>query len=231
MIGIGFRCGKDSDGKIYIEGSRTGPIFDEGSFSSYAKGKTDDIEIIARAVHYDNILVKIKSASFMKAVPNNTKIVCELFYNSMSEMNEKGIKFVTITYDKTKLGSEMTILPYTILESSSGKEHPEKDEILSNLYKQSNDKIKIIDPNLNFTEIDINTWIDPISTISDDSLLILKSRKAADKENKQNLLNIIQQMKDEMGDYLLNHPGIEGKFKLGSDIERFGSTFTRFKIW
>lgn len=217
--GLGARFGKDSNGRPFFEGSRTGPVFDSGSFSAHARGKTDDVEMIARAVHYDNMLEIFKNSVFMSALPNNTKVVCEIFYNPMAEETEKGIRFVTVNYDKKKLGSLMTIMPYTVLDASTGHDSPNKPDILKELYKKSSDKIKIIDPNLKFTEIDIGVYADAASVYSDESLAILKSRKAADKANKQNLLNALQKIKDDLADYLLAHPGIEGKFKLGPDIE------------
>lgn len=217
--GLGARFGKDSSGKIFFEGSRTGPVFDSGAFAAFARGKSDDVEVIARATHYDNMLEIFKTSRFMNALPNNVKIVAELFYNPMAEETDTGIKFVTVSYDKNKLGSLMTIMPYTVLDALSGHDHTNKASILDALYKESDDKIKIIDPNLKLTEIDITSFADAASAYSDESLEILKSRKAADKMAKQNLLNIIQKIKDDLADYLLQHPGIEGKFKLGPSIE------------
>lgn len=217
--GLGFRCGKDKSGKVFIEGSRTGPISDEGAFSAYARGKTDDIEIISRAVHYDDILKLFQTSDFMSAVPKNTKIVAELFYNPMAKESDMGITFVTVQYDKRKLGSLMSIMPYTVLQADTGMEHPDKAAILKALYSKSDDKIKIIDPNLKFTEIDVSVYANAASVIPEDTLAILKSRKPADKPAKQNLLNIIQKIKDDLADYLLKHPGIEGKFRLGPEIE------------
>ena len=217
--GLGARFGKDSNGRPFFEGSRTGPIFDSGAFSAHARGKTDDVEMITRATHYDDMLEIFKTADFMSALPNNTKVVCEIFYNPMAEETEKGIKFVTVNYDKNKLGSLMTIMPYTVLDASTGHDSPDKISILKELYKKSSTKIKIIDPNLKFNEIDIKIYADAASVYSDESLAILKSRKAVDKADKQNLLNALQKIKDDLADYLLAHPGIEGKFKLGPEIE------------
>lgn len=217
--GLGFRFGKSSDGTVFIEGSRTGPITDDGAFSAYARSKTDDVEIIARAVHYDDILKHFQSANFMSVIPQNTKIVAELFYNPMAKESDVGITFVTIQYDKKKLGTLMTIMPYNILQADTGMDHPEKDTILKALYDKSDAEIKIINPNLKFTEIDISVYAEAASAIPNDALTILKSRKPADRPAKQNLLNMIQKIKDDLADYLLKHPGIEGKFKLGPEIE------------
>lgn len=217
--GLGARFGKDSNGRPFFEGSRTGPVFDSGAFSAHARSKTDDVAMIARAVHYDNMLEIFKKEEFMNALPNNTKVVCEIFYNPMAEETEKGIKFVTVNYDKSKLGSLMTIMPYTVLDASTGQDSVDKGSILKELYSRSSSRIKIIDPNLKFTEIDVSIYADAASAYSDESLAILKSRKAADKIDRQNLLNALQKIKDDLADYLLAHPGIEGKFKLGPEIE------------
>jgi hypothetical protein len=217
--GLGARFGKDVSGKPYFEGSRTGPVFDSGAFSAYARDKSNDVEIISRASHYDDMLEIFKTGKFMSALPNDSKVICEIFYNPMAQEGEGGIVFVHIAYDKKKLGSKMTIMPYTIVLSSTGQEHPDKAAILKNLYAASTDEIKIIDPNLKFTTIDISAIATPASLIDDNSLAIMKSRKATDKDAKQNLLNLIQKLKDDLSDYLLKHPGIEGKFKLGPEIE------------
>lgn len=217
--GLGFRFGKDNKGTVFIEGSRTGPVTDVGSFSEYTKSKTDNVEMIARAIHYDDILKHFQTFDFMDAVPKNTKIVAELFYNPMAEETETGIKFVTVNYDKSKLGSLMTIMPYTVLNASTGEEATNKNDVLNSLYKKSTNEVKIINPNLKFTEIDVSVFADAASVYTDESLAIIKSRKSADRINKQNLLNAIQKIKDDLADYLLEHPGIEGKYKLGTEIE------------
>lgn len=219
--GLGFRFGRGVNGDVFVEGSRTGPVFDDGAFTAHqlARG-TDDVEVIARAAHYDNILAGFKKYDLMNVIPPDTKVVAELFYNLMSSSGPLGgVIFVHVSYDKSKLGSEMTIMPYTVIVASTGQEHPEKEKILKDLYSKSTSKVKIIDPNLKFNTIDVTMFAEPASLIDDNSLALLKSRKAIDKEAKQSLLNLIQKMKNDMADYLLSHPGIEGKFKLGNEIE------------
>lgn len=216
--GLGARFGKDSNGRIFFEGSRTGPVFDSGAFTAYARTNSDNIEVIARAEHYDNMLDIFKKASFMKAVPNNTKVVCEIFYNPMANETDLGITFVSVQYDKKKLGSKMTIMPYTVLDHT-GRPHKEIDTILKNLYELSDDVIKIINPNLKFHEIDISGFVNQANAIPENADTIIASRKAADRPARQNILNMIQKIKDDLAEYLLNHEGIEGKFKLGPEIE------------
>lgn len=217
--GMAARFGKDLNGNVFFENSGSGPVFNGGEFVAFARSR-DDVAMMVRAEHYENILEILKKSEFIKEVPNGSKIICEIFYNPMAfQETETGLKMITITYDKKKLGSLITIMPYTIINASTGQDLPNKDDVLNALYKKSTDKIKIIDPNLNFTEIDVKSFADAASAFSDESLAIIKSRKAADKIAKQNLLNALQKIKDDLADYLLAHPGIEGKFKLGPEIE------------
>jgi len=217
--GLGARFGKDSSGKIFFEGSRTGPIYDSGAFSQFARerGSNNVDELVQRAIHYDNMLEVFKRSKIAKSLPTDSKVVCEVFYNPLSQQKDNGVVFVTVKYDRAKLGTMMTVLPYTVLVASTGEEHSDKELIKKSLLANSTDEIKVIDPNLKLTSIDISAFIKPIESIT--NMDVLQSRKKVDKEEKATLLALIQRVKLELTQYLLEHPGIEGKFKLGPDIE------------
>lgn len=218
--GGGGRFGKDSSGRPFFEGSRTGPIFVPKSFSTYAKSKGYEGEALLRAGHYDDMFDVITKSDFVKALPKNTKIVCEIMYNPMAEITDDGIKFVTVKYDKAKLGKLMTIVPFKVIVASTGQEHAQSAKILKDLYAHSNDNIKFVDPNLKtLSNIDISAFIDPILSLNAHSLEILRSRKAADKPAKENVKAIIQNVKDSLAEYILKHENIIDKFKLGKEIE------------
>lgn len=63
--GLGARFGRDPEGRIFFEGSRTGPIFDDNAFSRHAISKGSAPEIVARAAHYDDLLQVFKKGAFM----------------------------------------------------------------------------------------------------------------------------------------------------------------------
>jgi hypothetical protein len=217
--GLSFRFGVSKSGKVFIEGARTGPQFNVGAFKAYATAKNSIPEVIARAAHYDEILKTLKSdRSIVPFLPKNTKVYCEVFYNPMAQDDDgTGISFVTVKYDKSKLGSLMTILPYGILDAETGQPHPNEKEILSILYKKSNLKIKVIDPSLKMGSIDLSAFIDPIDALLDhkeETKRILQSRKAVDKKAKQNLQMVIQKIKDELANHLLFNPEICGLDKI-----------------
>ncbi len=217
--GLSYRFGRDAAGKIFVEGGRTGIITDSGAFSHFAKTNNRPDSVIARAYHYDDMLEVFKRADCMKVLPNNTKVICEILYNPLAEEDSTGLTFVSVKYDKSKLGSLMTIIPIKIVNADNGGVRDDSDDILSKLYKQSNSEIKIIDPTLSMGIIDINAIIDTIETLDDSALTIIKSRKAIDKIAKENILNIIQKAKDELTDYLLKHPEISDIYRLGNEIE------------
>lgn len=218
--GGGGKFGKDVNGRPFFEGSRTGPIFEPKSFSTYAKGKGLEGESLLRAGHYDDIFDIITNSSFIKSLPNNTKVVCEIMYNPMAEISDDGIKFVTIKYDKNKLGKVMTIVPFKVIVASTGQEHAQSTKILKDLYSHSNNDIKFVDPNLKTsTDIDISAFIDPILSLNAHSLEVLRSRKVIDKEAKENIKLVIQRVKDALAEYIVKHQNIIDKFKLGKDIE------------
>jgi hypothetical protein len=218
--GLGARFGKDAHGRTFFEGSRSGPVFDSNAFSAFARAKTDDAVVIERATHYDRMFEIIKTAPLIEELPDDSKIVCEIFYTPMSKEHlNGGVIFVHVAYDRRKLGTEVTILPYTVLVSSTGEEHPEKNQILEAIYAKSNDRIKILNPNLTFNPIDVAMFAEQASAINDDALALVKSRKSCDREARLSMIDRIQKIKDALADYLLGHPGIEGKFRLGPEIE------------
>lgn len=217
--GLGARFGKDSEGQFFFEGSRTGPIFKEKSFSAHAKSKGSKDEVIARAAHYDDMFDLLKVAAITKAVPAGAKVVCEIFYNPIGTHTAGSSVFVSIKYDTAKLGKVMTIVPITVLDASSGEEHDDRDAIMKKIYAASSNDVKVIDPSLKSKMIDIKAQIKDVVKYGDAEIELLQSRKAVDKPAKEALIAALQNAKDALAQYLLDHPGIEGKDKLGKDIE------------
>ena len=218
--GGGYRFGKDASGKPFVEGSRTGPITTPGAFSKHAISKGAQGEVLLRAYHYDDMFDIIIKASFMKVIPSDCKIIAEVLYNPMAELVDDGIKFVSVVYDKKKLGELLTLIPFKAVVASTGEDHPDSDSIIDALHKQSNNEIKFIDHKLAVIgDINISGMIDPILSLNDKSIEVLNSRTKADKAKKESIKNIIQSVKDEVSKYILDHPSIVGKFRLGPNIE------------
>lgn len=218
--GLGARFGKDKNGKPYFESSHSGPIFVGGMFSRHAESKGFTGEKLERARHYDNIFHSITQSDFVERLPDDTKVNCEILYNPMAEVTDVGLKFVSVSYDKNALGRLMSIIPFEVTVASTGEPHPLNDKIIKMLYKSSTDSVKFIDNTLTQEgDIDVNAIIDPVLSLNDKSIAILQSRLKSDREEKQQLKAFIQTVKEELADFIINHPGIIGKDKLGKDIE------------
>jgi hypothetical protein len=232
--GLGARFGKDASGNPFFESSHSGPIFQGGMFSRHAEERGFNGEKLERARHYDNIFHVVTNSSFVEALPPDCKVVCEIMYNPLADVTETGIKFVTVTYDRRALGKLMTIVPFEVVVASTGKPHPKSDNIIEMLLKNSTSTIKFIDPKLiQQEEIDVNGVIDPVMSINDRMIAVLQSRRSADKEEKLQIRAFLQTVKDELADYLLTHPGIVGKDRMGKDIEgmvMYPKNFNTFKV-
>jgi parallel beta-helix repeat protein len=85
--GLFGSVGINKNGKAFFEGARTGPIFDVGAFSAYAKTNSQNADVILRASHYDDMLKLIKDSDFIKVMPPDSKINCEIFYNAGAGIN------------------------------------------------------------------------------------------------------------------------------------------------
>ena len=228
--GLGARFGVTKSGVKFFEGSRTGPIFTPKAFSSFAAGRGEQDPVkLERASHYDDIYDHLMKSKVLNHLPDDTKVVCEIFYNPMGDVEEDGITFVTVKYDKTKLGKLMTIVPHAVLVASSGEPHPESAAIIKKLLSQSTNDIKIITADLRMGTIDVSGIIDPIDSINPE---IAKSLKHADKQAKANALAVIQGIKNQLAEYILDHPAIAGKGMLGPEIEGLVLTLnnTNYKI-
>lgn len=220
--GLGARFGKDKSGRPFFESSHSGPIFTSGSFTGYAQSRGFDGERLERAAHYDRLFDMIINSNFIQQLPNDTKVNCEVLYNPMAEETETGLKFVTVAYDRSILGPEMTIVPFDSEVASTGERHPQSDKIKNFLVKiKQEGGIKFVDDRLGYEgEVDLNAKIDPILSIVDANLMAkLASRLKVDADEKKQIKAFLQAAKDSIAQYLLQHPGIVGKDRMGKDIE------------
>ena len=217
--GLGARFGKSEDGRYFFEGSRTGAIFDAGAFSKHAASRGSSEESLSRAAHYDEMFNILRDSKLAKSLPNDTKVICEIFYMPLGTHVNGFSRFVSIDYDTSKLGSVMTVVPISVIVASTGEEHPDEASLIAGLLKLSSSSIKVVDVKLKSQRIDVSANIADIVKFGDAELQILKSLKHADRESKRALTELIQNAKDQLAAYLLAHKGVIGKEILGPNIE------------
>jgi len=191
--GSALRIGQDENGKPFIESSMSPSTFNVGDFTSraLAKGYTSDI-----SKHFDNLLNSFKTHNKVQNVLskynlNGIKVIGEILYPPMGISEIDKIKFVRISYDKSKLGTQWTFVPFEVLDGD-GNEHPRKKEVLNDLVKISTNEYKIFEP-----KIEISDNIDITLELKDFDKNVVKkyknletvltSRKKIDKELKEKI--------------------------------------------
>lgn len=227
--GLGFRFGKDASGRFFVESSRSDPIYDSGTFMKFTQNQPSVDEVkLERAQQYDEIFDVLKASDMVHVLPNDTKIVCEMLYHSMATKTDDGLVFVNIAYDQKKLGQKMTIVPIVCLQSSTGEVRSDQDKIMDQITATSNAEIKIVHPTLKLDKtiniasiVDLKSW--PMSI--DSALQLITSRKVSNKDQKKELSTFLEQIKNNIGKFILSHSHIRSKASiLGKNIE--GIVFT-----
>lgn len=203
--GAGCRFGKDSEGNFFFETGRSGLIQTSKAFSAYTMNRNGNDEQLERAAHYDDMYDELEASDLWQDLPDSTKIICEILYNPMASIIDDKLKFVSIHYPKNKLGSLMTIVPISVIGEYD----------LEDLYKKSNSRIKIVSAHLGHVDMHLDIDLQVLDEI-DENILI--SRKHSDRETKCEYVSILQDLKDEIADQILDYPVI-GKDKLGDEIE------------
>lgn len=223
--GFGSRFGKSEDGRPYYETSRTGPKFGPGNFLKYHQEKgTQDQEILRRAGMFDELQDKIMTLigviddrlgeDFLKDIKIHVEV---LFLPFATEQEDGRLKFVGISYDKLPEGVELALVPLFAEISSSGATHPKSPQIIKTLKKLGivGDTMFIDNSLTTKGEIDVTGMIPPLENLDTLRNMIMSNKRDAKKEAAEAL----QPVKDDLANYIIEHPGILGKDILGRDYE------------
>ena len=134
--GFGGRFGKNADGQPFMATSRTEPRYKAG-FVDYHKQKgTTDPDVLRRAGLFDQLFnemmdaVKLVDSKLGPEFLVNKQVTCEVLFLPFATKTEEGkLKFVGIEYDQLPKGVELVIVPYRIVEASTGENIPNGDRI------------------------------------------------------------------------------------------------------
>lgn len=218
--GAGIRFGKDEQGRPFFMTSRVNEpkyIENYGDFVNYGRSMGQDEVSLARTKNYDEALKTIVTANFMKDIPSDTIVQAEMLYVPMAQKSDDGLTFVNIPYDPTKIGSVMTLVPFSVREYSTGEPKKDAEKIKKKIVSNSNDKVKVIDNRLAQKDIDLSSIVDPIANNADTLLAAVKTR--GDNENKEKARKILSAARQQLSKAIIDSPKLQGKDQLGSNIE------------
>ena len=203
--GFGIRFGLDQNKKFFIESSRSGPVFDAGTFRNFALQKFGKTNPIAEG--YEDIFTTLKEDPKLQNIlrkywePTGIKVVAEALYlpnkkEEVKEGDDEFVVFVATRYKKAKLGTWATFILFNATDGNLKElEQNKRDALFEDLKNISSTDIKFETPEI--TEIsDINvaqeieqvkkfiTNIEATYKTKINDILSNKSRKKSDMEIK-----------------------------------------------
>lgn len=218
--GAGIRFGKDSSGQPFFMTSKvTQPLYkdDVGFFTNFGKSKGQGDENLARTQKYDDALNLIVNSKFIQTLPSNSIVQAEMMYTPMAQSVDGQLKFVNIPYDPKKLGKQMTLVPFTAKQYSTGETLPDEEEVLKKLVSASTSEVKIITNRLEQKGINVSSVIGPV--VSMDSNLVNALKTRGDNPQKEEAKQILDQARQQLSKAIIDSPKLKGKDVLGSNME------------
>ena len=111
--GDSVRFGRDYDGKLFFENSKSGPVYEFGGFSDYCRRTGGSY--IKRAKHYDSMMELVLKHKVMEWVPNGTRVFAEALYRPMAAYDDgKIIRWHKTDYDSEWLAEKLTLCVFKV---------------------------------------------------------------------------------------------------------------------
>lgn len=206
--GSAFRIGLDNG--FFVQTSTSPSYYNVGDFANRAIELGYEPSLNA---NFDNILHHMKSDTQLQSVlrefGDNFIIVGEILYPPLGVDEGDTIKFIRTSYDKDKLGSLYTFVPFHV-NTMCGEAHPRAQEIMQALYAISNSEKKYAKLTIELSsDIDINKHLETLDTefVSryDNLYQLLVSRKKSERELKLKLKEDVSELQRSMSNYILSH--------------------------
>jgi hypothetical protein len=222
--GFGGRFGKNAEGKPFMGTSRTEPRY-QASFVAYHKQKgTTDPEILGRAQLFDQLFNEMMNAVKLvdsKLGPDflvNKQVTCEVLYLPFATETPEGkLKFVGIHYDKLPEGVQLALVPFRIVDATTGEDLPDSNRVIKDLLKVgSNGSVMFIDNSLTQKEgLDVTALVPPLENIEQMKAMLASKKRDQAAEVKASL----EPVKAALEKAIIEDPNIIGKDLLGQDYE------------
>jgi len=222
--GFGGRFGKDAEGKPFMATSNTPPRY-APSFVKYHQEKgTTDPEILGRAQNFDKLFLEMMNAIKLvdsKLGPEflvNKQVTCEvLFLPFATETPEGKLKFVGIHYDRLPDGIQLALVPFRVVDATSGEDIPDAQSVvkqLTGIGKQGS--VMFIDNSLTQKEgLDVTAIVPPVENIEQIKSMLASGKLAQKREAKEILAPVALALEKAIQE----DPNILGKDLLGQDYE------------
>ena len=229
--GFGGRFGKNTEGKPFMGTSNTEPRYKAG-FVDYHKQKgTTDPDVLARSQLFDNLFNEMMKAIGLvdsKLGPdflNDKQVTCEVLFLPFATTTPEGkLKFVGIAYDELPKGVQLALVPFRVVQASTGEEIPEAQEIVKQLTSLGQQgSVMFIDNSLTQNEaLDVTAIVPPLENIDEFKSVMSNAgtkRDLASVELRRSVEASLAPIKVALEKAIIQDPNIVGKDLLGKDYE------------
>ena len=229
--GFGGRFGKDAEGKPFMATSNTPPRYKAGFVQYHQEKGTTDPEILGRAEKFDQLFNEMMNA--IKLVDSklgaeflvNKQVTCEvLFLPFATETDEGKLKFVGIQYDKFDPGVQLVLVPFRVVDASTGEDIPDAKQVVESLTKLGGQgSVKFISNALVQKEgLDVTEIINPLENIEALKQIVSDTHGKRDRASLQLRKEVEEKLmpvKIALEKAIDTDPNILGKDILGQDYE------------
>ena len=229
--GFGGRFGKDAEGKPFMATSNTPPRYKAGFVQYHQEKGTTDPEILGRAEKFDQLFNEMMNAIKLvdsKLGPDflvNKQVTCEvLFLPFASETPEGKLKFVGIQYDKFPAGVELVLVPFRVVDASTGEDIPDADTVVSSLAELGGQgSVRFLSNSLVQKDgLDVTEIINPLDNIEELKQIVSDTAGKRDRASLQLRREVEEKLmpvKIALEKAIDADPNIIGKDILGQDYE------------
>jgi lysozyme len=229
--GFGGRFGKDAEGKPFMATSNTPPRYKAGFVQYHQDKGTTDPEILGRAEKFDELFNEMMNA--IKLVDSklgadflvNKQVTCEvLFLPFAAETSEGKLKFVGIQYDKFPPGVELVLVPFRVVDASSGEDVPDANDVVTSLSKLGGQgSVRFLSNSLVQKDgLDVTEIINPLDNIEELKQIVSDTAGKRDRASLQLRREVEEKLmpvKIALEKAIDADPNIIGKDILGQDYE------------
>jgi len=227
--GFGGRFGKDSQGRPFMGTSRTEPKYKAGFLDYHKEKGTTDPEILGRAANFDKLFeemmnaIKIVDSKLGPDFLTDKQVTCEVLFLPFATQTEEGkLKFVGIEYDQLPQGVDLVLVPYRIVEASTGKDLPdEAAQQLANL-GQHGSVMFMSNRLIQKDGLDVTEIINPLDNLEELKKIVSDTagkRDRASLELRREVEAKLKPVQIALEKAIDEDPNIIGKDKLGQDYE------------
>jgi hypothetical protein len=229
--GFGGRFGKNSEGRPFMGTSRTEPRYEPGFLKYHQEKGTTDPDILNRAKTFDDLFEEMMNA--VQVVDNSLgadflidkQVTCEVLFLPFATQTEEGkLKFVGIEYDQLPKGVNLVLVPFRVVQASTGEDLPDSEKIIKSLTDLGqNGSVMFLSNRLVQKQgLDVTEIINPLDNIEELKSIVSSTAGKRDRASLQLRKEVEEKLKPvqiALEKAIDEDPNIVGKDMLGQDYE------------